>query len=533
VRAVDLVTQVASALDAAHADGLVHRDVKPANVLVTGSDFVYVVDFGIAALQAATALTRTGQILGTLGYMAPERFLDGPTDRRVDVYALACVLFECLAGRPPFEVGSAIEAVAAHVYAPPPRLGAPELDAVVARGLAKDPELRFPTAGELAAAARAAVASHRVRPVHPPVTPGPPAPAPRVQSGPVAPARRRTAFAVGAVMLVGLVVAGAIVAARGFGAEQGYLPLLGPSTAPTASAGTALARIPVGADPREVAVSADGKRAYVVNGGSDSVSIVDVANAAVSSTVRVAADPQHVVVDAAGRLWVSSFQGNTVSRIDPDGTGTVVATLPFDLPTGLATTPDGRHVLVTDNVSGRALVTVDADTGRVVARQPGAFVDVATDCAVGRDGRFGYLSDGEHDRLVVVDLRAGTTVERIGVGGRPEDVMVAPDGKHLYVLDVLEPAVAEIDVATDEVTATLPLGPAASSTPTGMALSRDGRHLYVGGTRPYEIDLGGDRIAKEIPVGFGYADVAVSPQGDRLYLLDTAKRELVVVDTGH
>ena len=103
-RAVGLVSQVAEALDAAHADGVVHRDVKPSNVLVTANDFVYVVDFGIAHAVGhnRSKLTMTGATIGTLDYMAPERFESHPVDPRTDVYSLACVLFECLTAEKPF-----------------------------------------------------------------------------------------------------------------------------------------------------------------------------------------------------------------------------------------------------------------------------------------------------------------------------------------------------------------------------------------------------------------------------------------------
>ena len=97
-RAVRVIEQLAAALDAAHAVGLVHRDIKPSNALVTGRDFVYLIDFGIAHDAAATKLTSTGMIVGSLAYMAPERFTAGTADARADIYALACVLYECLTG---------------------------------------------------------------------------------------------------------------------------------------------------------------------------------------------------------------------------------------------------------------------------------------------------------------------------------------------------------------------------------------------------------------------------------------------------
>ncbi|MET9224388.1 protein kinase [Lentzea sp. NPDC003310] len=166
-RAVRIVDQVASALDAAHADGLVHRDVKPSNVLVTSGDFVYLVDFGIArsSSPAATALTASGSVVGTLDYMAPERFESGPVDGRADVYALACVLFACLSGRRPFTADGTAAQIWAHMKEEPPKASplnpaVPQaLDAVIAKGMAKDPADRYATAGELARAAAEALAS--------------------------------------------------------------------------------------------------------------------------------------------------------------------------------------------------------------------------------------------------------------------------------------------------------------------------------------------------------------------------------------
>jgi serine/threonine kinase PknH len=163
-RAVALVGQVAEALDAAHAAGLVHRDVKPSNVLVTASDFVYLVDVGIArsVREDHTSLTTTGTAIGTLDYMAPERFDGAAPDARADVYALACVLHETLTGRRAFDADSAVSVMRAHLFTPPPRPSAlaplpRALDDVVARGMAKDPGQRYPSAGALAAAARDAL----------------------------------------------------------------------------------------------------------------------------------------------------------------------------------------------------------------------------------------------------------------------------------------------------------------------------------------------------------------------------------------
>jgi serine/threonine-protein kinase len=185
-RAVSIVTQAASALDAAHADGLVHRDVKPSNLLLTGTgddEFVYLVDFGIARSTTdnpGQALTQAGAALGSFDYMAPERFLDQPIDHRVDVYALACVLFECLTGRRPYSGDGLATLMYAHLNVAPPvassiRTGLPpRLDEVIVHGLSKDREQRYASAGELGAAARLALRSAGITPT--PVQQNPPAP---------------------------------------------------------------------------------------------------------------------------------------------------------------------------------------------------------------------------------------------------------------------------------------------------------------------------------------------------------------------
>lgn len=158
--AVDVITQVASALDAAHAEGLVHRDVKPSNVLVADGGFAYLVDFGIArSMDGYADITGTGIPIGTVAYMAPERFEPhGRVDHRADVYSLACLLFQCLTGVPPFSGENPLALMHAHINQEPPKPPlAPAFDHVVATGMAKRPADRFPSAGALASAARQAL----------------------------------------------------------------------------------------------------------------------------------------------------------------------------------------------------------------------------------------------------------------------------------------------------------------------------------------------------------------------------------------
>ncbi|GAA1669392.1 protein kinase [Mycolicibacterium murale] len=159
--AVSVTEQVASALDAAHAAGLVHRDVKPSNILISDREFVYLIDFGLARAANDPGLTTAGSTLGTLAYMAPERFGGGPADPRSDIYALACVLYECLTGSRPYPDDSLEQQIAGHMVTPPPLPSDTDralaaFDAVIAQGMAKEPGRRYRTATELAVAARRA-----------------------------------------------------------------------------------------------------------------------------------------------------------------------------------------------------------------------------------------------------------------------------------------------------------------------------------------------------------------------------------------
>jgi serine/threonine protein kinase len=165
-RALQLVAQAADALDAAHAAGLVHRDVKPGNILIAlgpEGEHAYVCDFGLARhVSSVSSLTGERGFVGTIDYVPPEQIQGGAIDSRTDVYSLGCVLFECLAGARPFERESELSVVFAHLNEPPPRLSElrPELpaafDDVFATALAKVPGDRYATCGELAEAASAA-----------------------------------------------------------------------------------------------------------------------------------------------------------------------------------------------------------------------------------------------------------------------------------------------------------------------------------------------------------------------------------------
>jgi Protein kinase domain len=164
-RALRLLTQVAEALDAAHARGLIHRDVKPHNVLVGAGDHAYLADFGLTKAHDDAAMTETGQFVGTIDYISPEQARGELATARSDVYALTAVLCECLTGQVPYVRATEDRVLAAHLSEPAPRLSEirsdlpPAMDDVVAEGMAKDPAARPATAGELMLKARRALAA--------------------------------------------------------------------------------------------------------------------------------------------------------------------------------------------------------------------------------------------------------------------------------------------------------------------------------------------------------------------------------------
>lgn len=164
-RAGSITTQIAGALAEAHRHGLVHRDVKPGNVLISsrsGGEHAFLTDFGITRQADQEPLTRTGAALGSVDYMAPEQAHGAEVDARTDIYSLGCVLYEMLTGRVVFERDGDLEKLWAHVHDPPPRLpGAeipPGLQDVLDRALAKDPRERQQSAAELAGEVSTAVA---------------------------------------------------------------------------------------------------------------------------------------------------------------------------------------------------------------------------------------------------------------------------------------------------------------------------------------------------------------------------------------
>jgi streptogramin lyase/tRNA A-37 threonylcarbamoyl transferase component Bud32 len=338
-RTIRLVTQAGSALDTAHARGLIHRDVKPANMLIAsgasvgGQEHLYLSDFGLTKRSSSdSGITGTGQFVGTLDYAAPEQFEGKPLDARTDVYSLGGVLYECLTAEAPYHRDNEAALVYAHLMASPPSVTEkrPELsdaiNAVVAKAMAKAPEQRFESAGALVEAARRVLVPDRPTEV---IDQGPTPPA-----GSKVGARRAVVLAAGALVVIAAVVTGLLLGRGGKGAPGS------PSTSPSpvglavsdrvariSQAGSAhwlgkLTPLRAGKDPRAVAVG-EGS-VWVANEGDGTVARIDpVTNQA--KIIKVGNQPDAIAY-GLGSIWVANRLSHSVTRIDP-GANKVVATI--------------------------------------------------------------------------------------------------------------------------------------------------------------------------------------------------------------
>lgn len=366
-RTLTICRQVASALDAAHAKGLVHRDVKPSNVLLDEDEHVYLADFGLTRrLDERGALRTDGRSLGTPAYFAPEQIEGTSVDGRADLYALGCVLFECVTGSPPFGGGSRLETAWAHLEEEPPSVQAlvPELpealDPVIRKALAKEPDDRFPTCTALISATEHALGLRKLG----------------------APRGRRSLLLAGAIGLAIAIAVAVIETTAGHGAQQR-------AVAPLFAGANTLARIDpatnkvstvlrVGADP--VVVAAGDYDAeptvWVYSRGSGSITQIDaVANRRVETT-RVSLPAECcslfsgpvLAADASGAWFVDGGVAGSralLVHIPVGQQGKTEYPLPI-IPTGVAV-GGGAVWVVGHDSRGDEVLRIDPDTGDVTA----------------------------------------------------------------------------------------------------------------------------------------------------------------------
>ena len=475
-RALAILEQVASALDAAHRRNLVHRDVKPANVLVDEDGHAYLTDFGVTK-QLGGDSTDTGQIVGTLDYLAPEQIRGEAIDGRADQYALACVLYECVAGAPPFHRDTEAETLWAHMQERVPAVpDRPALDPVLRKALAKEPGDRYGSCAELIEAARLALAGVRV---------------------PAGLVRRRWA-----VVAAGLVVlaATAVAIILALGGDESV-----PPPKPEAPARNGVAAIDgAGArlasftrtdtPPSSVAVGEGGVWALSLE--SRTVTRIDPATKRVVKRLRMPSVPFDIAV-GAGAVWTVSDDG--LSRIDPR-TAEITRTVKLpdkgyqgDLPFSVwgfpqiavgagavwAINPD-RTVSRIDPATGRREATIDVDAATIAAGEEGVWlirgddtfavtpIDPTTN-RVGRSIRVGAQSlsavavgggyvwaSAEGDGLVWRIEPGRSPITRtidVGVGV----TFLAYDAGAIWTANYNDGTVSRIDVKTNDVEAT-PVG---------------------------------------------------------------------------
>jgi DNA-binding beta-propeller fold protein YncE/predicted Ser/Thr protein kinase len=442
-RTVRVIEQVAAALDAAHRRGLVHRDVKPANVLLTqdGDEHVYLTDFGLTKHAASVAgMTKTGQFIGTLDYTSPEQIKGEQADARADVYALGCVLFQALAGRVPFERDSEVAKLYAHLSEEPPTLTsvAPSvpgpLDAVVEQALAKERDERYASAGEFARAARGALEATQPRaaptiPAGPTPTAEPTAPAPATPPTPAtvpsareqppppaapppqrapAPGRPRRPLVLALAALAAVGVLGAALAVAGvFDA--------GDETADPPSGG---------GEP---------------GGGGEPPSQPEVA-----ASIDVGAGPDGITV-SEGTVWVSLAQNASVTPIEPR-TNRPGTTVPIGAnPDGLAGAGGVVWVALTDEDSARRIEGAD-DVPVAGANVPVG--DRPEGISLGE--QLVWVANSGSDTVSRVDRASATAVGApIGVGRRPIGVFVGDES--VWVTNNADGTVTRINSSTSEI----------------------------------------------------------------------------------
>jgi serine/threonine protein kinase, bacterial len=513
VRTVAIVHQIAAALDAAHASGVTHRDVKPENILVTNDDFAYLVDFGIARAATDPGLTQVGVALGTYNYMAPERFTGDEVTYRSDIYALACVLGECLTGAPPYRADSIERLIAAHLLEPTPRPSElrpgrvpPALDQVIGRGMAKSPADRYFTAGDLAAAAHDALTSPEqyqeatilrqgqqaggetmARPVswdardggwHQPGPPGSVNSSPQPlgpQRDSISERKRRKWVLVGAAVVL-------LVAAIGAGGYLGTRPSAASKQPASGQIELPFNGIDFRLSPGGVAVDKAGD-VYVTSEGMYG-RVVELAPGSSNPTVLPFSglyQPQGLTVDGAGTVYVADFNNRVVKLAAGSNTQTVLPFTGLNYPEGVAVDGQGS-VYVADRGNNRVLKLAAGSNTQTVL--PFTGLKNPDGVAVDPAGNV-YVTDTDNNRVLM--LAAGSSAQTVlPFGSVPVPWGIAVDNAG-DVLVTEHDANQVLKLAAGSNTPTvLPL--TGLNTPLGVAVDNAGT-VYVA-------DRGNDRTVK-------------------------------------
>jgi serine/threonine-protein kinase len=461
-RAVRIIEQVAKALHAAHKIGLVHRDVKPSNILIDNDDFAYLIDFGIARGADQTGLTGTGGVIGSWPYMSPERLRAGQVDARSDIYALACVLYQCLTGSTPYPGDTFEQQMTAHLMDLPPRVSTTHpgalsnFDTVIATGMAKEPNARFATTVDFAKAARDAVTAPIQRQA-PPRTRPDDAVTRRRESSTEPPRRasiqrpwwRRkaaatTALAALALAVIAVSVVVGVVITRKEPAASSPSRVEAPSTsspsrveAPSTSSSPSFltaVELPFAAlaDPVGVAVDKSGN-VYVADfGGQEVLKLPGGSGPQVHLPFTGLKSPDGVAVDTSGSVYVTDPQKNRVLKLPADSAQQIE--LPFtgmNFPIGVAVDGTGT-VYVVDSGNNRVLTLPGGKGPQTVL--PFAGLYHPSWLALTADGGV-YVADEMHSRVVMLGPGGGPQTG-LPFTGLHRPAGLAVDGaRNVYVTD--------------------------------------------------------------------------------------------------
>jgi ABC-type branched-subunit amino acid transport system substrate-binding protein len=453
-RALAILGQVAGALDAAHRRALVHRDVKPANVLLDEDGHVYLTDFGITK-QLGGASTDTGRVVGTLDYLAPEQIRGDPVDGRTDSYALGCVLYECLAGAPPFRRETEAETLWAHMQEDPaPLPDHPALGPVMRKAVARDREKRYASCAELIDAAAPALGLGAARAPRRPLVP------------PALRRRGRAMLAAGLLLLAGVIALGIVALTGG---EDAKVAPIGNGVAAIDADGSVASFTESRTAPGNVAVGEGG--VWVLNNEDRSVSRIDPETKEITDTFETAGVPSELAV-GEGALWIGNAGGKrdtnvtvSISRMDPES---------------------GR-ITRTTRLRGEGFAYPVAGTPRL---------------AVGGGAVWAINPDGSVARI---DPASGRVVKTIEAKGGAWTLAAGDEGVWYLRLDDLT-GVSKIDPRTNRVTQTVPvnanslLGVAVGAGSVWAAANEEGVI--------WRIEPGRPAIARTIEVGRGVTFVA-------------------------
>jgi YVTN family beta-propeller protein len=582
--AVFLLSQAARALDAAHRRGLVHRDVKPANLLIErGTDegdpeHVYLTDFGITKhQQGVSGLTSAGALLGTIDYIAPEQVRGMSVLGMADQYSLGCVLYECLTGRLPYEKDFGTAIMWAHVEEPPiPATSArpglpPAIDDVFSKVLAKLPGDRYdncrsfisdagralglaeptPASGSLGMMPGSGAVPYTPElagggyqpsgltharyeskadptanwPVAQPLAPPPTTADPIV--APTGPGRRpggRRRPSRGGGWLVAalalLLVAGAAAGVT-LGLTRGH------NNAPAAGGGGTAT---TGGS------TAPGSATASAPGGAAAVALPTVAG-----TVHAGQNPNFVAVAPNGKFAFITDPGAGAVTVLSTGSNRVSRTIkiPQGPPESVSFSPDSKtaYVSVYGDHSVPLVAFVDTATGTVTATVP---VDNHTPdpSATSPDGRFLYVPNhntaltGANENVIdVIDTTTKTLVGDVATPANPHWVVFSKNGR-FYATDHMSATVTVLNASSNAVIANITVG----ETPHSEALSPDGSRLAVtsfDGNVVFLIDTATDKMVAQVPVGRNPLDIAYSPDGRYIFTTNNADNTVTVIDTAN